>query len=288
MKILLIFDNLSCNKKWGNLLNTIKRWMLYYLNNEIINNNIEFIKIIKSNPYKELVLENPILNNNINEIIKFFSDIIYKYSIDNNIINLLNLIDDKIEYNEIIIFSLQENLYNEEVNEEVNEKLNNENIKNIKIFNFNYTNIFYCPDKINNEIIKDKLVSKNIQEVIINNKINDYIEIINIINNNLLLIKDYSSKNNLDEIQKILKEYYEIECEIIKNLNNPIQYNELLERLNLAKNENVFLKYCYNLIKNKLINLNTKKIITNNFDNNSKIFKYIFDFYEIIYTKIFC
>lgn len=287
MKILLIFDNLSCNKKWGNLLNTIKRWMLYYLNNEIINNNIEFIKIIKSNPYKELVLENPILNNNINEIIKFFSDIIYKYSTDNNIINLLNLIDDKIEYNEIIIFSLQENLYNEEVNEKINEKLNNENIKNIKIFNFNYTNIFYCPDKINNEIIIDKLVSKNIQEVIINNKINDYIEIINIINNNLLLIKDYSSKNNLDEIQKILKEYYEIECEIIKNLNNPIQYNELLERLNLAKNENVFLKYCYNLIKNKLINLNTKKIITNNFDNNSKIFKYIFDFYEIIYPKIY-
>ena len=105
MKILLVFDNLSCNKKWGNLLNIIKRWMLYYLNNEIINNNIEFIKIIKSNPFKELVLEDPILNNNsINEIIKFFSDIIYKYSTDNNIINLLNLIDDKIEYDEIIIF----------------------------------------------------------------------------------------------------------------------------------------------------------------------------------------
>lgn len=298
MKILLIFDNLSCNKKWGNLLNIIKRWMLYNLNNEIINNNIEFIKIIKSNPFKELVLEDPINNNSINEIIKFFSDIIYKYSTDNNIINLLNLIDDKIEYDEIIIFSLQENLYNEEINEEINDKLVNENIKNIKIFNFNYTKIFYCPDKINNEIIKERLISKNIQEIIINNKINDYIEIINIINNNFLLIKDYpstvldtkngsSSKNNLDEIQKILKEYYEIECKIIKNINNPIECNELLERLNLAKNENIFLKYCYNVIKNKLINLNTKKIITNNFDINSKIFKYIFDFYDIIYPKIY-
>jgi hypothetical protein len=293
MKILLIFDNLSCNKKWGNLLNIIKRWMLYYLNNEIINNNIEFIKIIKSNPFKELVLEDPILNNNsINEIIKFFSDIIYKYSTDNNIINLLNLIDDKIEYDEIIIFSLQENLYNEEINEKINEKLVNENIKNIKIFNFNYTKIFYCPDKINNEIIKDRLVSKNIQEIIINNKINDFTEIISIINNNLLLIKDYSqkessSKNNLDKISKILKEYYKIECEIIKNINNLISCNELLERLNLVKDDNLYLKYCYNVIKNKLINLNTKKIITNNFDINSKIFKYIFDFYEIIYPKIY-
>jgi hypothetical protein len=288
MKILIIFDNLSCNKKWGNLLNIIKRWMLYYLNNEIINNNIEFIKIIKTNPFKELVLENPILkNNSINEIIKFCSDIIYKYSTNNNIINLLNQIDDKMEYDEIIIFSLQENLYDEEINDKLNNELDKEYIKNIKIFNFNYTKIFYCPDKINNDIIKDKLISKNIKEIIINNKINDFIEIINIINKNLTLIKDYSSKNNLDEIQIILKEYYEIECEIIKNINNKVQYDKLLERLNLSKNENIFLKYCYNVIKNKLINLNTKKIIINNFDNNSKIFKYIFDFYEIIYPKIY-
>ena len=134
--------------------------MLYYLNNEIINNNIEFINIIKSNPFKELVLENPILNNNsINEIIKFFSDIIYKYSTDNNIINLLNLIDDKIEYDEIIIFSLQENLYNDKLNNELDDKLNNEFIKNIKIFNFNYTKIFYSPDNIKNDIIKDKLIN---------------------------------------------------------------------------------------------------------------------------------
>jgi len=285
MKILLIFDNLSFNKKWGNLLNIIKRWMIYYLNNEIINNSIEYIKIIKYHPFKEIILETP--NLNINDIIKFCSDIIYNNSV-NNTINLFNLIDENIEYDEILIFSLQQNLYNEEIYEEISEKINNKkNIKNIKIFNFNYTKIFYCPDKIKNDYILEKLNSRNIQEIIINNKINDFIEIINIINKNFMLLKDYTKKNNLDDISKILKEYYEIECEIIKNIDNKYAFDDLLERLNLSKNENIFLKYCYNVLKNKLINLNTKKIINNNFDNNSKIFKYIFDFYDIIYPKIY-
>ena len=285
MKILIIFNNLSFNKKWGNLLNIIKRWMIYYLNNEIINNNIEYIKIIKYNPFKEIIFENS--NFNINEIIKFCSDIIYNNSA-NNIINLFNLIDENIEYDEILIFSMQQNLYNEEIYEEIKEKINNKkNIKNIKIFNFSYTKIFYCPDKTKYDNIMDKLNSRNIQEINIDNKINDFIEIINIINKNFILIKDYTKKDNLDEISKILKEFYEIECEIIKNINNKFLFDELLIRLNFFKNENIFLKYCYNVIKNKLFNLITKKIIINNYDNNSKIFKYIFDFYDIVYPKIY-
>ena len=47
MKLLLFIDNISYNKKWGTILNFIKKWFIYYLNNEIILNNIEQLKIIK-------------------------------------------------------------------------------------------------------------------------------------------------------------------------------------------------------------------------------------------------
>ena len=74
MKILLIVDNISYNKKWGNILNFVKKWFIYYLNNEIINNNISYLKIVKTFPYTELILNNQEDNNNkinIKNIIKF-------------------------------------------------------------------------------------------------------------------------------------------------------------------------------------------------------------------------
>ena len=56
MKLLLFIDNISYNKKWGTILNFVKKWFIYYLNNEIILNNIEQLKIIKLFPKTELIL----------------------------------------------------------------------------------------------------------------------------------------------------------------------------------------------------------------------------------------
>jgi hypothetical protein len=49
----------------------------------------------------------------------------------------------------------------------------------------------------------------------------------------------------------------------------------------------MFLKYTINFIRTKLITSQNNKIISNSFNESDKIFKHIFDFYQIIYPKIY-
>ena len=291
MKILLLVDNISYNKKWGNILNFIKKWFIYYLNNEIIFNNISQLKIIKLFPKTELILNSKDGNMNIENIIKFFSGIIFKNILSNT--DLLSLIDTN-EYDNIIILSLRKVIYGENIYEYIELK----HIKNILVFNFDNAK------QTNNSALgsKDLIIKKalkNIYEVFLPNNINSFdkmLEIIhnriNIINNRLDLVKNYDSLNNL---QKLLINMYKLESTIFNNISKyqPLNTEQLLDGLNTFDisdfvNEDyyMFLKYFINFIKTKLTSSYNNKIISNSFGDSDKIFKHIFDFYQIVYPKI--
>jgi len=176
MKLLLFIDNISYNKKWGTILNFVKKWFIYYLNNEIILNTIEQLKIIKLFPRTELILDSKNDNMKIENIIKFFSGIIFKNIMSNT--DLLSLVDNVIDYDLIIIFSLRRVLFGNNIYEYV--EMNH--IKNILVFNFE--NAKQTPDSImgSKELIIKK-AHKNFYEVFITNNINNFDKKIEAINN---------------------------------------------------------------------------------------------------------
>jgi hypothetical protein len=292
MKLLLFVDNISYNKKWGTILNFIKKWFIYYLNNEIILNNIEQLKIIKLFPKTELILDSKNDNIKIENIIKFFSGIIFKNIMSNT--DLLSIIDNSIEYDLIIIFSLRKVLYGSNIYEYI--EMNH--IKNILVFNFE--NAKQTPDSImgSKELIIKKAV-KNFYEVFITNNINSFDKMIESINNRINIINDkiniINNFHNCNNLQKLLINLYNLECTIFNSISNNQSLNTkiLLDDINnydlsIFTNEDyiMFLKYTINFIRTKLISLCENKLISNSFNDSDKIFKHIFDFYQIIYPKI--
>ena len=292
MKLLLLIDNISYNKKWGTILNFIKKWFIYYLNNELILNNIEQLKIIKLFPKTELILDSKTGNMKIENIIKFFSGIIFKNIMSNT--DLLSIIDNSTDYDLIIIFSLRKVLYGTNIYEYI--EMNH--IKNILVFNFD--NAKQTPDSFmgSKELIIKKAL-KNFYEVFITNNINSFDKMletinnrINIINDKLDLLKNYDNLNNL---QKLLINMYKLESIVFNNIskNQPINTEQLLDGFNtfdisdfVAEDYYMFLKYCFNFIRIKLTNSYNNKIIFTSFNDSDKIFKHIFDFYQIVYPKI--
>jgi hypothetical protein len=292
MKLLLFIDNISYNKKWGTILNFIKKWFIYYLNNEIILNNIEQLKIIKLFPKTELILDTKNNNMNIENIIKFLSCIIFKNIMSNT--DCLSLIDKTIDYDLIIIFSLRKVLYGSNIYEYV--EMNH--IKNILVFNFD--NAKQTPDSMmgSKELIIKKAV-KNFYEVFLTNNINNFDKMIETINNRINIINNkfdiIKIDNNLNNLQNLLINLYKIECSIFNNVSKyqPINIEQLLFKLNnydisgfTNKEYYMFLKYTINFIKTKLTSFYDNKIISNSFNESDKIFKHIFDFYQIVYPKI--
>ena len=291
MKILLIVDNISYNKKWGNILNFVKKWFIYYLNNQIINNNISYLKIVKTFPYTELILNNKEDNNkednkiNIKNIIKFFTNIIFKNINSNN--DLIKNIDSNIAYDKIIIFSLRKVLYGDNIYEYIELK----HIKNIIVFNFDNAKICNNSALGSKDLIIKKAL-KNVYEVFLPNNINSFDKILEIINNRINIIKIYDNSNhNINNLQKLLINLFKIENAIFMQQN--INTEQLLDELNnnnissfINEDYYMFLKYCINFIRLKLTSSYNKKIISNSFNETDKIFKQIFDFYDIIYPKI--
>ena len=292
MKLLLLVDNISYNKKWGNILNFVKKWFIYYLNNEIIFNNLSQLKIIKLFPKTELILDSKNENMNIENIIKFFSGIIFKNILSNT--DLLSLIDTNNDYDNIIIFSLRKVIYCENIYEYIELK----HIKNILVFNFDNAKQTQNSSLGSKELIIKKAL-KNVYEVFLHNNINSFdkmLEIINnrinIINNKLDLLKNYDNLNNL---QKLLINMYKLESTVFNNIsiNQPINTEQLLDGFNtfdisgfVNKDYYMFLKYCFNFIRIKLTSSYNNKIISTSFNDSDKIFKHIFDFYQIVYPKI--
>jgi hypothetical protein len=289
MKLLLFIDNISYNKKWGNILNFVKKWFIYYLNNEIIQNNIEQLKIIKLFPRTELILDSKTNNMKIENIIKFFSGIIFKNIMSNT--DLLSLIDNVIDYDLIIIFSLRKVLYGSNIYEYI--ELNH--IKNILVFNFD--NAKQTTDSMmgSKELIIKKAV-KNFYEVFLTNNINSFDKMIEIINNRINIIKTYDYQNiKLNDLQKLLINLYNLESTIFNTISKyqTINTEQLLDNLNsndityfINKDYYMFLKYTINFIRTKLKGSQNNKIISNSFNESDKIFKHIFDFYQIVYPKI--
>jgi hypothetical protein len=292
MKLLLFIDNISYNKKWGTILNFVKKWFIYYLNNEIILNNIEQLKIIKLFPKTELILDLKNNNMKIENIIKFFSSIIFKNIMSNT--DLLSLIDNTIDYDLIIIFSLRKILYCPNIYEYIEMSY----IKNILVFNFD--NAKLTPDSVlgTKELIIKKAV-KNFYEVFLTNNINSFDKMIEIINNRINIINDklnvINNFDNYNKLQKLLISLYKIESCIFNNISKyqPINIESLLLTLNSYdisgfndEDYYMFLKYTINFIKTILTNYYNNNIISNSFNDSDKIFKHIFDFYQIVYPKI--
>ena len=272
MKLLLFIDNISYNKKWGTILNFVKKWFIYYLNNEIILNNIEQLKIIKLFPRTELILDSKTGNMKIENIIKFFSGIIFKNIMSNT--DLLSLIDNSTDYDLIIIFSLRKVLYGTNIYEYI--EMNH--IKNILVFNFD--NAKQTSDSImgSKELIIKKAL-KNFYEVFITNNINSFDKMIESINNRINIIKTYDYKNTtLNNLQKLLIDIYNLESTIFISKKKFLNPNELLDiitnyDLSSFTNEDyyMFLKYTINFIKTKLTITYNNNLITNSFNDSDKI-----------------
>jgi len=287
MKLLLFIDNISFNKKWGTILNFIKKWFIYYLNNEIIQNNIEQLKIIKLFPRTELILDTKNDNMKIENIIKFFSGIIFKNIMSNT--DLLSLIDNSIDYDLIIIFSLRKVLYCPNIYEYIEMS----HIKNILVFNFD--NAKQTPDSMlgTKELIIKK-ATKNFYEVFITNNINSFDKMIEAMNNRINIIKTYDYQNiTINNLQKILIDLYNLENTIFNSKNQSLNTESLLECINNydlsvfhSEDYYMFLKYTIKFIKSMLTTNHNNNLISNSFNDSDKIFKHIFDFYQIVYPKI--
>ncbi len=287
MKLLLFIDNISHNKKWGTILNFVKKWFIYYLNNEIIQNNIEQLKIIKLFPKTELILDCKNDNMKIENIIKFFSSIVFKNIMSNT--DLLSLIDKSIDYDLIIIFSLRKVLFCPNIYEYIEMS----HIKNILVFNFD--NAKQTPDSLlGTKDLIIKKATKNFYEVFITNNINNFDKMIEAMNNRINIIKLYNYQNiTLNNLQKLLIDLYNLESTIFNLRNQFLNTEELLECINsyditvfADEDYYMFIKYTINFIKNMLTTNYNNNLISNSFNDSDKIFKHIFDFYQIVYPKI--
>jgi hypothetical protein len=288
MNLIIIFDNYTYNNNTF-VLNTIKRWISYKINNALIENIYEKIILIKTCPIisKFEIKKSNFINENILNII---NGVIYKKYINYPTIIFKQIVDELNNYkdskNKIIIIS------------------------SIYYASFTYNNINYINDILSNlnepiHIINIGVFSfkralfKNIVETIIDIRIN---KLENIITNEIFTIKkyDYNMKFNEDKELK-LSDYLilleNIEFFIINNINDD---NELIIIDNTLKKINyLFLNVKYfNIIGsyinyiNRCININFKKldidIPINKLDNSisDTYIKYILEFYEEIYPKI--
>ena len=308
MDILIIFDNISQNYKWCNTFNTIKRWIIYWLNNIIIKKNLKSLTIGKTYPNPLIIrLENDELK--IENIIDLFDSIIVKktqiyecinikYIFDmccNN--NKIIIKDDKSTYLNIFVFSsILELILADNHQQYIKDCLINNKIVNIKFVNFAYKKCLPINSKIIEKIINPKYV----------NNYELYVEISQLLN----LSPTKNNFNNQDSnINEIFEKLFEIEFENYKkshwsetSITNDVGiiYSNYIEILNQQKNSNFenmsgscinFIKYCINWVRIKLlekfnnINFNIPQpIITS--DLTSDYILEIIKFYDLVYTKI--
>jgi hypothetical protein len=92
MDILIIIDNISLSYSWAKKYNTVKRWLIYWLNDNIIKKNIKTLSIGKTYPDPSLIkLEKH--NLKIENVINLFDSIIIKKDDLYNCVNIKNMFD---------------------------------------------------------------------------------------------------------------------------------------------------------------------------------------------------
>lgn len=297
MDLLLIIDNISQNYKWCNTFNTIKKWLIFWLNSLLSSNKLKSITICKTYPKPYLVKfnnENLILEN----IIDSFESIIIKKSEIYNCINIKHICDfinnnTELSNTNVFVFcSIIQIVLNEPNIKYIFECL--KNIDNINLINLSNKFMFNKFTKIKENIIK------HFNNVELYQKLNTIIPF-DIPSNNFS--QDDSS------VSDILNKLYEIEFTIYKKshwseepITNEItniyfNYVENLYEKNQIIFQNLNHKYC-NFIK-FCINW-TKMIIIEKLDNidfnipipkinNDLITDYVFEiikFYNLIYPKM--
>lgn len=324
MDILIIVDNISQNYKWCNTFNTIKRWIVYWFNNNLIKNNIKSITIAKTFPEPKIIrLDDDSLK--LENIINIFDSIIVKKTQTYNCINIKHIFDicsknifiksleskktiienkkiiiednGEYKYSDIYVFSsILETKLTEDNIKYINDSLNNDNITNIKFVNFAYKKFLPTQPKIIEKIINQKHV--------------DNYELYTQVSQLLNLKPESNDFNKNDSnISDTFEKLFEIEFVNYKKSHwseNPITkdigdiYLNYIDVLNQNKNiqyENMsepcinFIKYCINWIRIKLlekfnnINFNIPVPKINQNLANECVLENI-KFYELVYPKI--
>jgi hypothetical protein len=317
MEILIIIDNILLNYKWSSIFNSLKRWLIYWLNHNLI--NIKTLTIAKTIPEPnftnlsgdKLTLENiincfeGIIINKVDELeklnIKHIFDIISgnttnesKYS-DKIVIKENNQINKNI-YTDIFIFcSIPSNNLSQTNVNYILESISSIEIKKINIFNVSLKKIFPINQKINELTLKSNIFSQQYYDL------NTFFNFAS--KENDFKIIDY-------KICDILAKLYEIELEITKTSHwseQPIEktkiqiYYDYIEKLFIDKlkieGNNIcsvnFIKYCINYVRMIVL----EKVNDVNFNipipkiNEKLIMDYAIEtikFYNIVYPKMLC
>jgi hypothetical protein len=312
MDILIIIDNISQNYKWCHTFNAIKRWIIYWLNNSLIQKNLKSVTIGKTFPKPKLIkLDND--NLKIEKIIDFFDSIIIKKTQSYDCINIKNIFDmcskntfnkelfykggiieNEIEckYSDIYVFcSILQSILTDNNVTYIKKSLINDKIKDIKFTNFSYRKCLPNEPKILETVINQRYIDNY----------DLYVEISTLLN--LKPTKNNFNSLNNSSINDTLEKLFEIEFENYKKsylINKDIVtiYFNYIEELNKNhKFENItesctnFIKYCINLVRIILlekfnnINFNIPQGIFNSNLPTDYVLE-IIKFYNLVYPKI--
>jgi hypothetical protein len=305
MDILIIIDNISQNYKWCHTFNTLKRWIIYWLNNSLLKKNLNSVSIGKTFPEPKLIK----LDNNsliIENIIDLFDSIIIKKTQTYDCINIKNIFDMcskntfnksveddiKCKYSDIYVFCsiLQIKLTDNNIIY-IKNSLTNDKIKNIKFTNFSYRKCLPNEPKILETIINQRDMDNYDLFVEISTLLNLKAE-----------TNDFNNSNN-SNINITLEKLFEIEFELLKSsINKDIvtiyfNYIDELNKNNNHKFENItescanFIKYCINWLRIKIlekfnnINFNIPQGVFNSNLPTDYVLE-IIKFYNLVYPKI--
>lgn len=289
MDVLIIVDNISLNYKWSTTFNTVKRWLVYWLNDNLVKNNFKSVTIGKTYPKPKL---NKLIGNelNLSNIIVLLDSIIIKKTEIYNCVNIKYIFEmcSKNTYlnapdtNKIIIKSKKIIIEDDGINNEINysdiyvfssileAKLTEANLKyideclaidNIKKINWvNFANKKNLPN--NPKLLETAINFKHV---------NNY-EMYSDLSQLLVLVPQKNDFNKSDSnINDIFQKLFEIEFENYKKSHwseNPITkdvldiYLKYVELLNKNQNLNIdnmsgscfnFIKYCVNWIRVKIL-----------------------------------
>jgi hypothetical protein len=303
--LLIFFDNQTF--KLNNIIiNYIKRWIVYKILNDYT--KYDNIYIYKTYPnFVEFKVNTNNLEEDINNILNFINNIIYK-KYDEYMNIHLKMIFDKLNeqitnnIDEILIISSLK--YNIDIFSEYNIKYINDiiesknlNINFINISNFEIINNMF--PKLNEQLIN--IYSLKTENIYINEIINldinlNISEMINININKVELTKEIN-------IIEYLKLFSFIESIILYNTKNNFKNKDLYQKIKLFLNieinvineNNIIIKNIIKSYKNSISNLINrfcdfpiKLPINKLIDELSDTYiKYILEFYEIIYPKIY-
>jgi hypothetical protein len=324
MDVLIITDNITQNYNWAYTFNTIKRWIIYWLNENFIKNNFNSITIGKTYPEPKLIkLDKD--NLNLANVIDLLDAIIIKKTEEYTCINIKYIIDmcsennhlkssddnkiiiknkniiiedtksDNPKYSNIFIFSsiLQCEFTNDNILY-IKDCLSNDNIQSINWVNFSYKKILPNEPKLIETIMGLKHIDNY----------DFYIRISNLLSLNPNKCDWVKKDSNINDI---FEKLFEIEFENYKKSHwseNPMEKNvsncyfDYLESLN--KNIGIdgiscsclnFTKYCVNWIRTKMLaNISDINFNIPGPKVNDKVYtEYVVEiikFYELVYPKI--